>query len=65
MSREITLLVPVVHPKNGEGYLIQERTTDSPSNRSLFIEVAKGIYGSLVYVDVNHCTVKVIYGGRK
>jgi len=62
---KITLLVPVIHPKNGKGYLIKERTSDSPANRSLFIEVAKEIEGSLVYLDMSHCTVKMLYGNKR
>ena len=56
----ITLLKPF-----RDGYLIESRKENSEDNKKELIEKAKNIKNSLVYVDKNFCTVRIIYGNKR
>jgi hypothetical protein len=55
--------IQLLIPRKGEsGYHQALCAEDTENNRKLILDKAKEIKGSVVLVDLNHCTVKVLYG---
>ena len=51
--------------KNKDGYIEILAVEDTENNRKVLIDKAKEVEGCVVLAQLNHCTVKVIYGAKK